>query len=123
MIEKEHKEFHAVDLGAGWHVPPGYPPGIEQKNLSGQLDEANHKGSRTRLLRFLPGVFTTKPFVHEYWEEVYLLSGDLYVLARPEQRAIAPCYSCRPPGTLHGPFGSRAGCVLLEVQYYPQYQR
>jgi len=21
--------------------------------------------------------FTTRPFVHDYWEEVYLLSGDL----------------------------------------------
>jgi hypothetical protein len=24
-------------------------------------------------------VFTTKPFVHEYWEEIFLVSGDLTV--------------------------------------------
>ena len=26
-----------------------------------------------------PGIFTTKPFINEYWEEVYLVSGDLIV--------------------------------------------
>ena len=36
-------------------------------------------GSRTRLLRFDPGVYTTAPFVHDHWEEVYLVSGDLIV--------------------------------------------
>ena len=35
--------------------------------------------SGRRLLRFAPGVFTTEPFVHEYWEEVYLIDGDLTV--------------------------------------------
>ena len=25
------------------------------------------------------GVYTTKPFVHDYWEEVLLISGDLIV--------------------------------------------
>jgi hypothetical protein len=36
-------------------------------------------GSRTRLVRFDPGVYTTAPFVHDHWEEVYLLKGDLTV--------------------------------------------
>jgi hypothetical protein len=120
MIQKEHKEFHAIDLHAGWHVPPGYPPGIEQKILSGHLDEANHKGSRTRLLRFLPGVFTTKPFIHEYWEEVYLLSGDLIVghMVDDEEKFAANTYACRPPGVYHGPFKSITGCLLLEIHYF-----
>ena len=78
-VNKAHDEFHAVDMTSGWEVPPGYPPGIEQKILSGGLDEAAKRGSRTRLLRFAPGVFTTAPFVHDYWEEVYLMSGDLTV--------------------------------------------
>ena len=33
-VGKEHKEFHAVDMASGWHVPAGYPPGIEQKILA-----------------------------------------------------------------------------------------
>ena len=79
-INKEHKEFHAVDMDAeGWHTPEGYPAGIEQKILAGSLDESTKIGHRTRLLRFQPGVFTSTPFVHEYWEEVYLVTGDLTV--------------------------------------------
>jgi hypothetical protein len=78
-VNKPHLEFHRVDMSSGWSTPPGYPPGIEQKILAGALDEGRKSGSRTRLLRFAPGVFTTAPFVHEYWEEVYLISGDLTV--------------------------------------------
>src|SRR3569623_2008526 len=66
-IYKLHDEFHTLDMKSGWEVPAGYPSGIQQKILSGSLDEAKKSGSRTRLLRFAPGVYTTSPFVHEYW--------------------------------------------------------
>ncbi len=121
-VNKLHREFHAVDMGAGWNVPPGYPAGIEQKILAGALDEAGRTGSRTRLLRFQPGVYTTAPFVHEYWEEVYLVEGDLTVGNDAEGRGgegfAAGTYACRPPGAVHGPFKSNSGCLLLEVHYY-----
>lgn len=121
-ITKQHLEFHALDMEAGWETPPGYPAGIEQKILSGALDEAAGRGARTRLLRFAPGVYTTAPFTHDYWEEVYLVSGDLIVgndAAGNGGAAFAPnTYACRPPGTPHGPFKSETGCLLLEVHYY-----
>jgi hypothetical protein len=118
-INKEHREFHALDMAGGWHVHPGYPPGIEQKILSGRLDEKAASGHRTRLLRFLPGAFTTMPFTHEYWEEVYLIAGDLIVGAAPgEVTFAANTYACRPPGVAHGPFRSQGGCLLLEVHFY-----
>jgi hypothetical protein len=121
-ITKLHDEFHTLDLDSGWEVPPGYPAGIQQKILSGSLDEGGRGGSRTRLLRFQPGVFTTAPFVHEYWEEVYLLSGDLTVGNDADGKggeAFAPnTYACRPPGAFHGPFKSDGGCMLLEIHYY-----
>jgi hypothetical protein len=121
-VNKEHKEFHALDLESGWEVPPGYPEGIEQKILAGALDEVNKKGSRTRLLRFHPGVFTTEPIVHDYWEEVYLVSGDLTVGNDTEGKggtSFEPnTYACRPPGAYHGPFKSEKGCLLLETHYY-----
>jgi hypothetical protein len=106
----------------GWHVPAGYPQGIQQKILSGELNEKSKLGSRTRFLRFEPGVFTTKPFVHEYWEEVYLVSGDLTV-GSDEQglngSSFQPnTYACRPPGVFHGPFKSENGCLLLEIHYF-----
>lgn len=122
MNPKQHLEFHPVDLDSGWHVPPGYPDGIEQKILAGELDEAAGTGNRTRLLRFKPGVFTVSPFVHEYWEEVYLLEGDLIVgndATGEGGQAFSPhTYACRPPGAAHGPFKSETGCLLLEVHYY-----
>ena len=121
-IPKKHEEFHALDLDSGWEVPPGYPAGMQQKILSGELDEVAKTGSRTRLLRFDPGVYTTVPFVHEYWEEVFLVSGDLFVgsdeKGRGGERFEPHTYACRPPGVHHGPFRSEAGCLLLEIHYF-----
>jgi len=121
-INKLHDEFHSLDMDAGWQVPEGYPEGMEQKILAGGLDEEAKTGSRTRLLRFQPGIFSTVPFVHEYWEEVYLISGDLTV-GNDENgdggESFQPnTYACRPPGAHHGPFKSEGGCLLLEVHYF-----
>ncbi len=86
------------------------------------LDEERKNGNRTRLLRFAPGVFTTAPFVHDYWEEVYLIDGDLTVGNDTEGNggeSFTPgTYACRPPGAVHGPFKSNRGCLLLEIHYY-----
>jgi hypothetical protein len=124
LVNKRHLEFHRIDMGSDWATPPGYPPGIEQKILAGELDEVRRTGSRTRLLRFAPGVFTTEPFVHEYWEEVYLIEGDLTVgndaAGRGGESFAAGTYACRPPGAVHGPFKSNVGCLLLEVHYYAE---
>ena len=121
-IGKPHLEFHRVDMAGGWETPPGYPTGIEQKVLAGALDEPGKSGSRTRLLRFRPGVYTGVPFVHDYWEEVFLVEGDLTVgnNARGEggEKFGAGTYACRPPGVPHGPFKSNGGCLLLETHYY-----
>ena len=121
-VNKPRLEFHTVDMTSGWETPPGYPEGIEQKILAGSLDEERRRGSRTRLLRFRPGVFTTAPFVHDYWEEVFLVEGDLTVGNDAEGRGgenFAPgTYACRPPGAPHGPFKSNRGCLLLEIHYY-----
>ena len=90
--------------------------------MSGEIDEITKTGSRTRLLRFAPGVYTTAPFVHEYWEEVFLVSGDLTVGNDQNGEGGTPfqpfTYACRPPGAYHGPFASDGGCVLLEMHYY-----
>jgi hypothetical protein len=121
-VNKAHDEFYTLDLNTGWEVPAGYPSGIQQKIISGGLDEANKRGSRTRLLRFDPGVYTTKPFVHDYWEEVFLVQGDLTVGNDENGKggeAFPPfTYACRPPGAYHGPFRSDKGCILLEMHYY-----
>lgn len=123
-IRKEHLEFHVPDTTTGWEVPKGYPAGIEQKILAGFLDEEGKRGHRTRLLRFQPGEFTTTPFVHDYWEEVWLVSGDLVVGNDAQGQGGVPftkaAYACRPPGAYHGPFKSESGCTLLEIHYYDE---
>jgi hypothetical protein len=121
-VNKAHDEFYTLDLNTGWETPPGYPEGIAQKIISGGLDEANKRGTRTRLLRFAPGVYTTAPFVHDYWEEVFLVQGDLTVGNDENGNGGTPfppmTYACRPPGAYHGPFKSEKGCILLEMHYY-----
>ena len=123
-IGKRHDEFYTLAMETGWEVPAGYPAGIEQKILSGALDEGKKRGGRTRLLRFAPGAFTTSPFVHDHWEEVYLLEGDLVVGSDAQGKGgepfSAPTYACRPPGVFHGPFRSERGCVLFEIHYYDE---
>lgn len=57
--------------------------------------------------------------MHDYWEEVYLISGDLTVGNDKNGDGgikFGPnTYACRPPGTTHGPFKSEQGCLLLQI--------
>lgn len=123
-MNKPHLEFHTLDMNEGWGTPAGYPEGIKQKILASDIDETMKMGSRSRLLRFDPGVFTTKPFVHDHWEEVYLISGDLTVGNDEQGNYGTPfppnTYACRPPGAYHGPFKSEGGCMLFEMHYYDE---
>jgi hypothetical protein len=121
---KGHKEFHGLNMDEGRRSPPGYPAKIQQKIIAGGLDEAARRGNRTRFLRLAPGVHAAKPFVHGYWEEVFLLSGDLIVGSDVQGKGGTKfegyTYAVRPPGVLHGPFESDTGCLLLETHFYPE---
>jgi hypothetical protein len=115
-------DFSKIDINEGWELAPGAGPGIEMKMLSGSLDEDKKTGVRTRLIRFLPGSFNTEVFVHDYWEEVYMIRGSITLgNDLPDNKKTttqSPAYACRPPGTNHGPFRSDEGCMFLEIQYY-----
>ncbi len=122
MAGKPHLEFFPVDMTSGWETPPGYKQGFTQKILASDLDEEKKRGGRSRLLRIAPGVFSEQPFIHDHWEEVYLLEGDL-IVGNDEHGSggtpfHAPTYACRPPGVYHGPFKSKKGCTLFEIHYY-----
>ena len=60
--------------------------------------------------------------MHDHWEEVYVVQGDLIVgndkQGKGGEQSFAPTYACRPPGVHHGPFTSRGGCILHEMHYY-----
>ena len=123
-INKLHDEFHTLDMQRDWQLPEGYDPasGAQELILSGALDTERKRGSRTRLLRLPAGLHTKKPFVHDYWEEVFLVEGDLTVGNDEHGDGGTPfkgyTYAVRPPGAWHGPFKSNGGCVLLEIHYY-----
>lgn len=75
-------------------------------------------GEYTRLTRFLPGADTT-PFggkVHDYPEEVFIVSGRLYDHAFGRWLEAGD-YASRPPGEPHGPFKTDTGCLVLEVSF------
>jgi hypothetical protein len=100
---------------AQWEDLPGFP-GIQKVTLVDSFDEVTRSGRRTRLVRFAPGARTQEALVHDYWEEAYLVEGELVYEGAPV--LTAPAYRCRPPGTPHGPYSSPHGCVLLESHYW-----
>ncbi|AXF06343.1 cupin (plasmid) [Paraburkholderia hospita] len=126
---RHHIEMAGVS-DEGWVALEGFAGGLEVHLLADDLDESRKRGGRSRLVRFAPGASTSHTLVHDYWEEVFVLSGDLLALedvvdgdtdtSKPGRNEYR--YSCRPPGTPHGPFQSPRGCVLFEVQYFlPDY--
>tara|TARA_B100001996_G_scaffold366483_1_gene337231 strand:- start:55 stop:414 length:360 start_codon:yes stop_codon:yes gene_type:complete len=116
---KDAINIFELNYDDGWEPVPNSAPGIEMKILSGELDEKNKTGVRTRLIRFKKGAFNNDVFVHDYWEEVYMISGAITLGKEQNKKTTnSPAYACRPPGTPHGPFLSNDGCIFLEIQYY-----
>ena len=72
----------------------------------------------TRILRWDPGLDTSPlgPAVHDYVEEVLILSGSMRDLTLDTMFPSGD-YACRPPGMVHGPWVSTEGCEMFEVRY------
>jgi hypothetical protein len=79
-------------------------PGVEQKILA--LDPET--GDVTRLLRFAAGVETRDTITHDFWEEVWILEGELVDLGKAQTFTA---------GMVHGPYRVPQGCVTLELRY------
>ncbi|NNG01177.1 MAG: hypothetical protein HKM93_17430 [Desulfobacteraceae bacterium] len=95
-----------------WVQVEGQQPGQCEKILS--LDPET--SDCTRLKRSLPGTVTTQTYVHDWWEEVYVLKGELHDLLNDKIYGEGS-YCCRPPGMKHGPFEIPRGVVCLEIHY------
>ena len=106
---KEGHEFFDP-TGLPWHPAPGHDSGVWEQILSGGRDE----GVTTRLLRFDPGSGRAAVVTHDFWEEIYIVSGTFECGGRAY---TAGCVAVRPPGTPHGPFHSATGCLNFEVRY------
>lgn len=114
-MQKPCLEFH-VPEGA-WRPAGGPVAGIWEQILSASEDGPEH----TRLLRFEPGTDSSANGVltHEFWEEVFIVAGDLTDL-RLDETFTAGMYACRPPGMPHGPWRSEAGVLMVEFRHsYP----
>ena len=116
-MPKPELEFFRPDRIA-WQAVTGSPTagvggaGVQEKILS--RDEG---GNVTRLLKFDAGVETRESITHDFWEEVWILEGELVDLAK-RQTFTAGMYACRPPGMVHGPYRVPSGCTTLEFRYY-----
>lgn len=112
-MTKPEREFFDVGEVEWTAVSPGVR-GLRERVLA--IDVGS--GVATRILQFEPGTDTSPlgPQRHPFWEEVYILSGDLYDVILDEV-FTAGMYACRPPGMTHGPWRSNQGCLTFEVRY------
>ena len=111
-MAKPELEFFDTETLA-WRAVAG-EAGVSERVLAEDADT----GLLTRLVRWDPGLSTSAagPVVHDYFEEVLLLSGSLHDL-RLGLTFRTGYYACRPPGMLHGPWESAEGCIMLETRY------
>jgi hypothetical protein len=119
---KQHREFFDALAEESWSPVPGYV-GVAQNILSGALDQVAGTGAMTRLSRWAPGAFVAEPVVHDWCEEVFIISGSLLIGSPDEAASAKPLatgtYACRPAHILHGPFFTQEGCLMIEFNYYP----
>jgi len=115
---KQHREFFNALDDDGWEAVDGFD-GIETKVLSGQFND--DAGAVTRITRWAAGTISPELSVHDWCEEVFIVSGTLSIgTPENEEKTLAPgTYAVRPPHVPHGPFFTRDGCVMLEFLYYP----
>ena len=104
--------FH--DPSDAWRPVPGVG-GLDEVIVARDEDT----GDSSRLVRFAPGTDTGPlgALSHEFWEEAWIVSGSVEEAGR-DGLLSAGMYACRPPGTPHGPFVSRDGCLMLEIRYH-----
>lgn len=88
------------------------------------LTEDPELGQYTRLTWFAAGYSTEKfgPQVHDYPEEIYIVSGRLYDTAF-DLWLEAGYYASRPPGEVHGPFQAATDVLVLEISFPGQKTR
>ena len=120
-MKRMNIDFTSLDLTSGFTVRDGGVAGIHEKILSDHLDTAAKTGCRTRLLRLDPGVETPEAHDHDYWEELYMIEGEMMVGdGNGGMRPVSsPSYACREPGFMHGPVRTETGCLFIEFSWYP----
>ena len=112
MIGKGTVRLYPVDISRlTWQqVADGAPAGVMQKILARDPE----RGSITRLVKVEAGV-DQGIFVHEHWEEVYVLEGSKKI---GDEYHPAGTYTCKPPDIEHGPIITDEGFLSIEFRDY-----
>lgn len=111
-MPKPELEFH---IPAGEWVPAGGGvPGIWNQTLASDPETEAYTG----LIRYEAGTDTSPNgiAIHPYWEEVFILEGELRDL-HLGKTFTKGMYACRPPGMEHGPWRTETGVLMLEIRY------
>lgn len=112
-MSKPEFEFFPVDT-----VPFTACEGAVSDLTERVLARDDEGGVASRILCFAPGTDTSPngALVHDFWEEVYILTGSITDL-RLGETFTAGMFACRPPGMEHGPWTTDEGCTTFEVRY------
>ena len=112
--------FQKIDSEGDFEPRGDGAPGISIKILSNNLDTEKKTGSRTRLVRLDPGTSTPEEHAHPYWEEIYILEGEMITHEGDAGKmTVGPhWYAARKPGTMHGPVHSETGCLMIDFCWY-----
>ncbi|MFI6406395.1 cupin domain-containing protein [Streptomyces sp. NPDC050548] len=107
-MSRPQSEFHRPE--AAWRRPAGAPAGVWEQELA--VDPVS--GDSTVLQHYEPGTDTSAQgsVRHDYFEEVYILEGDLTDL-RLGETFTAGMYAYRHPDMEHGPWTSTEGVRML----------
>ena len=114
--EPKNQFFHAVNDGVGFEERGEGNLGITIKVLSGDLDTTAKRGKRTRLLRMAPGAVTPEAHAHDYWEEIYILEGEMIVHDGTDGEKVVRVgdYAARKLGVMHDPVSTKDGCMMID---------
>ena len=114
--------FRHIDTGGNYEPRGDGAPGISIKTLGNTLDTQNKRGCRTRLLRLDPGTTTPEAHAHDYWEEIYMLEGEMTLTdgTDGEKTVGLNWYAARKPGVMHGPVRSETGCLMIDFCWYEE---
>lgn len=124
VINKFYDEFYMLDMQCDWWLLEGYDLvfGVQELILFGVFDIECKCGSCMCLLCLLVGLYIQKLFVYDYWEEVFLVEGDLIVgndeYGNGGMLFEGYMYVVCLFGVWYGLFKLNGGCVLLEIYYY-----
>jgi len=111
-MAKPEVEFKDCDIHWQWRPVEGDTLGVKEKIIA----QDPETGVCSRLVKFPPGIETQGTLVHDFWEEVYILEGSLYDVAKKDTY-LPGFYACRPPGMKHDPYQIPYGCLTFEVRY------